>query len=77
MKRAARRYSFEENAATVRIVRALRAELGVSQAKVQRVATAARLWGRVCASVGGNRLTSTTLSTRCEQWRDPARVRAE
>ncbi len=38
-KPTTRRYSVEEKAAAVRMVRTLRAELGVTQATVQRVAT--------------------------------------
>src|ERR1700687_180551 len=37
-KRTTRRYSLEEKAAAVRMVRALRAELGTEQGTVQRVA---------------------------------------
>ncbi|ABM16729.1 transposase IS3/IS911 family protein [Mycolicibacterium vanbaalenii PYR-1] len=38
-KPTTRRYSAEEKAAAVRMVRALRAELGIAQGTVQRVAT--------------------------------------
>lgn len=38
-KPTTRRYSVEEKAAAVRMVRTLRAELGVTQGTVQRVAT--------------------------------------
>jgi transposase len=38
-KPTTRRYSSEEKAAAVRMVRTLRAELGVTQGTVQRVAT--------------------------------------
>ncbi len=51
-KPTTRRYSVEEKAAAVRMVRTLRAELGVTQGAVQRVATQLWLRGRVGADVG-------------------------
>jgi len=43
-KPTSRRYSPEEKAAAVRMVRALRAELGTEQGTVARVAGQLRLW---------------------------------
>ena len=51
-KPTARRYSPEEKAAAVRMVRALRAELGTDHGTVHRVATPARLRHRVGAGMG-------------------------
>ena len=47
-----RRYSAEEKAAAVRMVRTLRAELGWNQGTVQRVATQLGLWTRIGAGLG-------------------------
>jgi len=47
-----RRYSVEEKAAAVRMVRTLRAELGTNQGTAQRVAAQLGLWTRVRAGLG-------------------------
>ena len=56
----ARRYSPEEKARAVRLVRQLREELGTSHGTVQRVA-GRWLWGRVAADSGSSRATSTRV----------------
>ena len=61
-KPTSRRYSPEEKAAAVRMVRALRTELGTEQGTVSRVASSATAWSR-CAP-GCDRPTSTTGSAR-------------
>ena len=59
-KPTARRYSPEEKAAAVRMVRALRAELGTEQGTVHAGGPPARLRRRVGADPGCARPTSTT-----------------
>lgn len=82
-KPTTRRYSAEEKAAVVRMVRALRAELGVTQGTVQRVATqlgygveSVRMWVKqvdiddgVSAGVSSCRGAEDTEWTMLRSWR--------
>ena len=70
-KPTTRRYSVEEKAAAVRMVRTLRAELGVTQGTVQRVATqlgygieSVRTWVKQAEIDDGNVAGVTTAESR-------------
>ena len=81
-KPTARRYSSEEKAAAVRMVRTLRAELGTEYGTVQRVSTqlgygveSVRMWVEQVDVDDGHVAGVTTTEARrvreLEQWHDP------
>lgn len=81
-KPTARRYSVEEKAAAVRMVRTLRAELGVTQGTVQRVATqlgygveSVRMWVKQADIDDG--VTAGVSSAEAQQRERPAPARKQ